>query len=94
MIHSTGHKTRLNREGVTGKIAFGSENYSKEELIAEIGASMLSAQVNIDTAIIDNNASYIANWLKALRDDKTLIVKAAQKAQKASDFVLGRVFED
>src|SRR5699024_4402340 len=70
---------------VKGKIAFGSENYSKEELVAEIGASMLSAEINIDTAVIDNNVSYINNWLKALRDDKTLIVKAAQKA---SDYIL------
>jgi len=88
LVHSTGSKKRLNRDGVTGKIAFGSENYSKEELVAEIGASMLSAEINIDTAVIDNNVSYINNWLKALREDKTLIVKAAQKAQKASDYIL------
>lgn len=90
MMHSTGSKERLNRNGVTGKIAFGSENYSKEELIAEIGASMLSAEAQIDTAVIDNNASYIDNWLQALRNDKTLIVKAAQKAQKAADYILNQ----
>lgn len=94
MVHSTGHKERLDREGVTGKISFGSSNYSKEELIAEIGASMLSAEACIDTVTIDNSASYIDNWLNVLRNDKTLIVKAAQKAQKSVDFVLGKNFEN
>lgn len=93
IIHSSGNEKRLNREGVTGKISFGSENYSKEELIAEIGSSMLSAEVKIDTAVIDNSASYINSWLKALRDDKTLIVQASQKAQKASDYILGKEIE-
>lgn len=90
MVHSTGHNDRLKREGVTGKISFGSSNYSKEELIAEIGASMLSAEARIDTVTIDNSASYIDNWLTALRNDKTLIVKAAQKAQKAADYILDK----
>lgn len=93
MVHSTGHKDRLNREGVTGKIAFGSINYSKEELTAEIGASMLSAEAQIDTVVIDNSASYIGNWLKVLRDDKTFVVKAAQKAQKAIDYILDKQYE-
>lgn len=94
MVHSTGHSDRLKREGVTGKISFGSSNYSKEELIAEIGASMLSVEARIDTVTIDNSASYIDNWLQALRNDKTLIVKAAQKAQKSVDYILNRDFEN
>lgn len=88
MIHSTGHKNRLSRKEVTKKISFGSRNYSKEELVAEIGASMLSAEARIDSVTIDNSASYIDNWLHALRNDKTLIVKAAQKAQRATDYIL------
>lgn len=88
MVHSTGHSDRLKREEVIGKISFGSSNYSKEELIAEIGASMLSAEARIDTVTIDNSVSYIDNWLRVLRNDKTLVVKAAQKAQKAADYIL------
>ncbi|MCP3028715.1 hypothetical protein LF822_17395 [Halobacillus sp. A5] len=59
MVHSTGHKDRLDREGVTGKISFGSQNYSKEELIAELGASMLCGVTGIENQTIDNSASYI-----------------------------------
>ncbi|WP_163531432.1 ArdC family protein [Halobacillus ihumii] len=92
MVHSTGHKDRLDREGVTGKISFGSENYSKEELIAELGASMLCGVTGIENNTIDNSASYIQAWLKKLKDDKTLIVSASQKAQKASDHILGVEF--
>lgn len=94
MVHSTGHKERLNREGVTGKISFGSSDYSKEELIAEIGASMLSAEAQIDTVTIDNSTSYINSWLNVLRKDKTFIVQAAQKAQKSVDYVLDKNFEE
>lgn len=93
MVHSTGHKNRLSREGVTGTIKFGSENYSKEELIAELGASMLCGVTGIDNETIDNSASYIQSWLRALKDDKTLIVSASQKAQKASDHILGIEFQ-
>ncbi|MFG6120940.1 ArdC family protein [Thalassobacillus sp. B23F22_16] len=89
MIHSTGHKDRLDRAGITEKIRFGSENYSKEELIAELGASMLCGVTGIENNTIDNSASYIQSWLKKLKDDKTLIVSASQKAQKASDHILG-----
>ena len=89
MIHSTGHKERLNRESVVEMNSFGSQSYSKEELVAEIGASMLCGVAGIDNETIDNSASYIQSWLKALRNDHTLIVKASQQAQKAADHILG-----
>ncbi|MCP3029618.1 ArdC family protein [Halobacillus sp. A5] len=89
MVHSTGHKDRLYREGITGEISFGSQNYSREELIAELGASMLCGVTGIETQTIDNSASYIQSWLRKLKDDPTLIVQASQKAQKASDHILG-----
>jgi antirestriction protein ArdC len=94
MIHSTGHQKRLNREGVTNHNGFGSERYSKEELIAELGASMLCGVAGINNETIDNSASYIQSWLRALKNDKTLIVKASQQAQKASDYILGITFEN
>ncbi|MFG6121160.1 ArdC family protein [Thalassobacillus sp. B23F22_16] len=93
MVHSTGHKDRLNREGVKGLASFGSETYSKEELIAELGASMICGVAGIDNHTIENSASYIQSWLNALKNDKTLIVFASQQAQKAVDYILNVKFD-
>lgn len=90
LTHSTGHESRLNRPGVTSTISFGSRTYSKEELIAEMGASFLCGHCGIENSVIENSAAYIAGWLKKLRDDKRLVVHAAAAAQKAADFILGR----
>lgn len=89
MVHSTGHKDRLNRKELTKKASFGSSTYSKEELTAELGASMLCGETGIINETIDNSASYVQSWLNALRNDKTLIISASQKAQKAVDYILG-----
>lgn len=89
MIHSTGHSDRLHRKGVTQDNSFGSKNYSKEELVAELGASMLCGLTGINNETIDNSASYIQSWLRALNNDKTLIVYASQQAQKACDHITG-----
>lgn len=94
MIHSTGHKSRLNREGIVELNGFGSESYSKEELVAEMGASMLCGVAGIDQQTIDNSAAYIQSWLRQLEDDKTLVIKAASQAQKATDYILGVKWED
>lgn len=87
IIHSTGHNERLARKGITDKIEFGSERYSKEELIAEIGASFLSSLSGIENTI-DNQASYIENWLQVLQNDKRMVLIAASQAQKAVDWIL------
>jgi antirestriction protein ArdC len=94
MAHSTGHESRLKREGIKTVAAFGSEDYSKEELIAEFTASMLCGVAGIDNSTIDNSASYINSWLRKLKDDKTMLVQAAGKAQKAADYILGTKFEE
>lgn len=94
MIHSTGHKDRLNREGITKTNRFGDATYSKEELIAEIGASMLCAEVGIFNKTVDNSASYIDSWLRVLKQDSRFILQVAQQAQKAADYVMGRKYED
>lgn len=87
MTHSTGHETRLNRLSKTA--AFGTETYSKEELVAEIGAATLVNRVGLETeASFTNSASYVQSWLRALKNDKRLIVSAAGKAEKAVDFIL------
>lgn len=90
MIHSTGHKSRLNRAGVSNQAAaFGSEVYSKEELVAEMGAAMLCGVTGIENTTIDNSASYIAGWLRKLKNDSKLVVLAAAQAQKAADYIQG-----
>lgn len=94
MIHSTGHKSRLNRPGITQTAAFGSEAYSKEELVAEIGAAMLCGIAHIDNNTIDNSAAYVGSWLRKLKDDNTLVVQAAAQAQKAADYIQGISYKD
>lgn len=90
LSHSTGHASRLGRQGVTDSIAFGSHAYSKEELIAEMGASFLAGETGIAPATLDNSAAYISAWLKRLRDDRKLVIEAAAQAQKAADWIRGR----
>ncbi len=87
LVHSTGHPKRLNRSGIEEPSRFGSESYSKEELIAEIGSAFLCGQTGIEKQTIDNSTSYISGWLKALKDDKKLVIIAAALAQKASDYI-------
>lgn len=94
-VHSTGAAKRLSRDGVTGKIRFGSEDYSKEELVAELGASMLVNHVGLETdSSFANNVAYLAGWLEALKNDKRLIVSAAGKAEKAAKYILNEKDEE
>ena len=86
-VHSTGAAGRLNRLEKTA--FFGSDAYSKEELIAELGASALVSHCGLETSSsFRNNAAYIQSWLQALRNDKRLIVSASGKAEKAVDLIL------
>jgi antirestriction protein ArdC len=90
LTHSTGHALRLNRPGIMEKAAFGSDEYGKEELVAEMGTGMLCAIAGINNEqIVDNSAAYLANWLKAIKEDSRLVVLAAAQAQKAADHILG-----
>ncbi len=93
LTHSTGHESRLNRKGIIELNSFGSHNYSKEELCAEMGSAFLCGEAGIVERIIENSAGYIQGWLKRLRSDKKFLVHAAAQAQKASDFILGRKAE-
>ena len=89
LSHSTGHEDRLNRKTLTDGTPFGSATYSKEELVAEMGAAFLCATAGIDDPTIQNSAAYIHGWLKFLKADPKALVIAGAQAQKASDFVLG-----
>jgi antirestriction protein ArdC len=89
LTHSTGHKNRLNRKGVDGGFHFfGDEIYSKEELVAEFGASFLCAKAGIEPAVLENQASYIHGWSRKLKDDPRAVVVAAGQAQKAAEYIL------
>lgn len=94
LTHATGHESRLNRKSIGQMNAFGSSEYAKEELVAEMGAAFLCGHTGIENRTLDNSASYIASWLKRLRNDPKLVIHAAAQAQKATDFILGRKFED
>ena len=88
LSHSTGHESRLNRNSLETPAPFGSDVYSREELVAEFGASFLSATAGIDNTLA-NSASYIGGWSRALKADNRLVVSAASQGQKAADFILG-----
>lgn len=88
LVHSTGHISRLNRKNAATAAAFGSKAYSKEELIAEVGASFLCTKAGIDNDTLDNSAAYIQSWLKALENDPRMIVHASSQAQKAVDYII------
>ena len=91
LSHSTGHTSRLNRmNGDTAWHRFGSKPYANEELVAEMGATMLCAHAGIFQAIGENSAAYIANWLVRLQNDKTLVVHAAAKAAKSTNYILNK----
>lgn len=84
-IHWTKHEKRLGRD--LGRKRWGDAGYAAEELVAEIGAAFLCADLRLTPEIRDEHASYIASWLKVLKDDKRAIFTAASHAQKAADFL-------
>ena len=89
LTHSTGHPSRLNR--LSKPSFFGTEDYSKEELVAEIGASALVNHIGLETtSSLRNNTAYIQNWLSVLKNDKRFIVSAAGKAEKAVNLILNQ----
>lgn len=89
LTHSTGHASRLNRMGIMEKHSFGDEDYSREELVAEMGAAMLCGATGISPAVLNNSVAYLANWIQALKGDSKLLVQAASAAQKAADCIRG-----
>jgi len=90
LSHATGHASRLARKSILEPSYFGSHEYSKEELVAEMGAAFLSGYCCTEHRTLENSAAYIQGWLKALKNDKTLLIHAAAQAQKAADYILYR----
>lgn len=93
LAHSTGHESRLKRPGIMEFDMFGTERYSKEELVAELSSAMLCSVAQIDKPVFDNTKAYIQHWIGKLNSDPKLIVQAAAQAQKASDLILNVSFD-
>jgi antirestriction protein ArdC len=94
LVHSTGHAKRLTREGFDRPQQFGSESYSREELVAEMGSAMLCGVAGIEQATLANSAAYLKSWIARLKSDSRLIISAASAAQKAADYIRGESPED
>ena len=93
LTHSTGHHSRLNR--ITDIAAFGSEQYSREELCAELGSAFLVNHCGLETSSsFQNSAGYVQGWLKALKNDKRMLISAAGSAEKAVNLILNRKGDD
>src|SRR5262245_12504513 len=90
LTHSTGHRSRLDRATLRDLLAFGDTNYSKEEMVAEMGAAYLCGVAGIDNETVNNSAAYIQGWLGKFRNDRKLLIQAAAQAQKAAAFILGK----
>jgi antirestriction protein ArdC len=88
LVHWTGSKTRLDR--LQNEARFGSDAYAFEELVAELGAAMLGAEIGLTGETMANHAAYVDGWLKILKADKTAIFSAAKQASAAVDFLLNR----
>ncbi len=89
LAHSTGHAQRIDRKLTTEPKPFGSVDYGREELIAEMAAAFLCGHAGIVPAVMENQAAYIQGWLKTLKQDKRLVIAAAGAAQKAADWIKG-----
>jgi antirestriction protein ArdC len=90
LIHATGHPSRLNRYSDKEKASrFGDESYSREELVAEMGASFLCAFTGIKEQVFPNSVAYLQGWISKFKDDRTMLLYAAARAFKAASYILG-----
>lgn len=88
--HWTGHSSRLDRKELTESAYFGSHAYSQEELTAELTAAFVCSSLGISTeSSLRNSTAYLQGWMSKLKNDPKLFTFAAQRAQKASDLILG-----
>src|ERR1700682_3645353 len=85
LTHWTKHESRLDRN--FGRQRFGDAGYAREELVAELGAAFLCADLGITPEIRDDHAAYLGHWLNVLKEDKRAIFSAAAHAQHAADFL-------
>ena len=97
LAHSTGHESRLSREGCMRPSIYGSREYCKEELVAEVATCFLCGEVGIANNTVDNSAAYIQFWIDRLthmlKEDNKAFIRASAQAQKATDFIMNRIEE-
>lgn len=93
LVHSSGHRSRLARKGIMEVNRFRSHEYSKEELVAEMGAAFLCGHCGILPQVQDNSAAYLNCWLERLKADPSMLITAGQQAQKAYDYILAEKLE-
>lgn len=87
LTHWTGHPSRLARDL---KNRFGDEQYAAEELVAELGSALVGADLGLPVTHLDNHASYIASWLRILKNDERALLTAAAKADEAASYLLAK----
>src|SRR3546814_303972 len=87
LTHWTRHPSRLDRD--LGRKRWGDEGYAREELVAEVGAAFLCADLGVAPEVRADHAAYVASWLQVLKDDKRAIFQAAAHAQRAVDYLHG-----
>ncbi len=88
LVHSTGHESRLARRPSDVPRNFADKDYSKEELVAELGGAFLCSHAGIENRTINNQAAYLQNWIDVLKESPRAIVQAGSAAQKAVDYIL------
>ena len=88
LTHSTGHEKRLGRRPSDVPRFFGDREYSQEELVAEMGAAFLCAEAGIGQVLIEDQASYIDNWISVLKGTPKMAIKSGSSAQAAADYIL------
>lgn len=95
LAHATGHESRLARRGVMGSEGnwspFGTTEYAKEELVAEMASAFLCGVTGIEHATINNTAAYLNHWREKISEDPKIVIHAASAAQKAADFIQGKI---
>jgi antirestriction protein ArdC len=92
LAHSTGHESRLKRKEVVQGGVFGSTDYGLEELVAELTASFVSAEVGISNESTERNSqAYLKGWYEAIAGDRKMFITASARASKSADLILNRL---
>lgn len=93
MAHSTGHESRLGRDGIVKIDQFGSDQYAKEELVAELTSALIGNAMGFDSRIRENNIAYLQNWIGSLKKDPKFLKSVMSDVNKSSKMVLGHIDE-
>lgn len=93
MAHSTGHESRLGRDGIVKIDQFGSDQYAKEELVAELTSALIGNAMGFDSRIRENNISYLQNWIGSLKKDPKFLKSVMSDVNKSSKMVLEHIDE-